>query len=142
MPAPVAQAYGGGGDKAAGASGAWATPGRLLALFCTMCLFIYLDRGMIASNGVNGAAASAQHPGSGIQGDFSLTLFQVAAAAAAAAACRCRRCLCHMLALLLWAPVCATGSPFSPLPHPALTAPLPPLPLLPCRMACFPPRSW
>jgi hypothetical protein len=112
MPAPVAQAYGGGGDKPAGASGAWATSGRLLALFCTMCLFIYLDRGMIASNGVNGAAASAQHPGSGIQGDFSLTLFQVAAAAAAAA-CRCRRCLCRTPALLLGAPFCTMGSVYA-----------------------------
>ena len=35
---------GGGGGKAAGGSG-WFTPRRLLLLFCTMCLFIYLDRG-------------------------------------------------------------------------------------------------
>ncbi|EFN51305.1 hypothetical protein CHLNCDRAFT_8328, partial [Chlorella variabilis] len=55
---------------------AWATPKRLLILFCVMCLFIYLDRGMIASNGVNGAAATPEHPASGIQGDFGLSLFQ------------------------------------------------------------------
>ncbi|KAL4448931.1 hypothetical protein ABPG77_007648 [Micractinium sp. CCAP 211/92] len=54
----------------------WATPGRLLALFCVMCLFIYMDRGLIASNGVNGTIAAGGQPGSGIQGDFSLTLFQ------------------------------------------------------------------
>lgn len=37
------------GTKPLGASGPapprWATPGRLLALFCIMCLFIYMDRG-------------------------------------------------------------------------------------------------
>lgn len=32
--------------------------------------------GMSASNGVNGAAATAEHPASGIQGDFRLSLFQ------------------------------------------------------------------
>lgn len=39
----------GPGTKPAGAAGPapprWATPGRLLALFCIMCLFIYMDRG-------------------------------------------------------------------------------------------------
>ena len=35
---------------------------------------------MIASHGVNGTAATEEHPGSGIQGDFSLSLFQVGAA--------------------------------------------------------------
>ncbi|PRW32913.1 putative sphingolipid transporter spinster-like protein 2 [Chlorella sorokiniana] len=71
-----------GGGPAAASKGLppggspWATPGRLLALFCVMCLFIYLDRGMIASNGVNGASATAERPASGIQGDFRLSLFQ------------------------------------------------------------------
>eukprot|EP00887_Chlorella_sp_A99_P000167 scaffold13.g167.t1 len=71
---------------------AWLTPGRLLVLFCCMCIFVYLDRGMIASNGVNGAPAAAGNStapggggaprgasaagGSGIQGDFGLSLFQ------------------------------------------------------------------
>lgn len=32
---------------------------------------------MIASNGVNGTAATAGRPASGIQGDFGLSLFQV-----------------------------------------------------------------
>ncbi|KAI7845461.1 hypothetical protein COHA_001011 [Chlorella ohadii] len=72
----------GGGGAAAATKGLpaggppWATPRRLLALFCVMCLFIYLDRGMIASNGVNGASATAERPASGIQGDFRLSLFQ------------------------------------------------------------------
>lgn len=40
------------------------------------CCRISLPAGLIASNGVNGTAASSDLPGSGIQGDFSLTLFQ------------------------------------------------------------------
>lgn len=35
--------------------------------------------GMIASNGVNGTAGTAEHPASGIQGDFRLSLFQARA---------------------------------------------------------------
>ncbi|PSC73072.1 putative sphingolipid transporter spinster-like protein 2 [Micractinium conductrix] len=66
----------GGGGPPLKAAPAWASPGRLLAFFCTICLFIYLDRGMIASNGVNGSAAAEGHPASGIQGDFALTLFE------------------------------------------------------------------
>lgn len=67
----------------------WSSPGRMLLLFCTMCIFIYIDRGMIASNGVNGSPATAPTNssssgggsdggggGSGIQGDFGLSLFQ------------------------------------------------------------------
>lgn len=34
---------------------------------------------MIASNGVNGASATAERPASGIQGDFRLSLFQARA---------------------------------------------------------------
>lgn len=32
----------------------WYTPKRLLAVFCTANFLVYLDRGVIASNGVNG----------------------------------------------------------------------------------------
>lgn len=123
---PMAHGAGGSAGAAKPATPAWATPKRLLILFCVMCLFIYLDRGvlgvgksgweevggqgyrrrvnsgnqsgerptpaaaeltrpspaspaagMIASNGVNGAAATPEHPASGIQGDFGLSLFQV-----------------------------------------------------------------
>ena len=60
-----------GGGGAANAAASWFSPARLLALFCLMCLFIYMDRGMIASNGIMGAAASPGHPtASGIEGDF------------------------------------------------------------------------
>ncbi len=37
---------------------------------------LVLCAGMIASNGVNGASATAERPASGIQGDFRLSLFQ------------------------------------------------------------------
>ena len=32
---------------------AWYTPGRLLGLFCWVTFLVYLDRGLLASNGVN-----------------------------------------------------------------------------------------
>ncbi|GAX75013.1 hypothetical protein CEUSTIGMA_g2459.t1 [Chlamydomonas eustigma] len=55
----------------------WFTPLRLLIIFCATNLFVYLDRGLIASNGVNGSPPSEQFPeGSGIQGAFHLTYFQ------------------------------------------------------------------
>ena len=31
----------------------WYTPGRLLGLFCWVSFLVYLDRGLLASNGVN-----------------------------------------------------------------------------------------
>lgn len=37
---------------------AWYSPQRLLALFCTVTFLVYLDRGVIACNGVNGNASS------------------------------------------------------------------------------------
>lgn len=47
---------------------AWFTPGRLLAIFCTVNTLLYLDRGLFASNGVNGSPPTAEFPrGSGIQ---------------------------------------------------------------------------
>mmetsp|Transcript_10894 Transcript_10894/g.32645 ORF Transcript_10894/g.32645 Transcript_10894/m.32645 type:complete len:526 (-) Transcript_10894:2458-4035(-) len=55
---------------------AWFSPGRLLMLFCGMSLLVYVDRGVISSNGVNGAIGTATVSGSGIQGDFGLTLFE------------------------------------------------------------------
>ena len=33
---------------------AWYTPARLLIAFCVVSFLVYLDRGIIASNGVNG----------------------------------------------------------------------------------------
>ena len=36
----------------------WYTPKRLLALFCWVNFLVYLDRGVIACNGVNGTATS------------------------------------------------------------------------------------
>jgi MFS family permease len=55
----------------------WFTPLRLLAIFCAVNLFVYLDRGLIASNGVNGSQPSEENPnGTGIQGDMGLSYFQ------------------------------------------------------------------
>ncbi|KAE8795037.1 Protein spinster-1-like protein [Hordeum vulgare] len=58
----------------------WFTPKRLLVMFCIINMLNYVDRGVIASNGVNGSRGSCSggtcSSGSGIQGDFSLTNFQ------------------------------------------------------------------
>ncbi len=43
------------------------TPRRLLLLFCCINMLVYLDRGVISSNGVNGAATQPGRPGTGIQ---------------------------------------------------------------------------
>ncbi|KVI01860.1 Major facilitator superfamily [Cynara cardunculus var. scolymus] len=55
----------------------WFTPKRLLLLFCVINLITYLDRGAIASTGVNGVPGSCTpngvcSHGTGIQGDFNL----------------------------------------------------------------------
>ncbi|PSS29240.1 Sphingolipid transporter spinster like [Actinidia chinensis var. chinensis] len=55
----------------------WFTPKRLLAIFCVINLLNYVDRGTIASNGVNGRRRTCTKggtctSGSGIQGDFNL----------------------------------------------------------------------
>ncbi|KAG0562247.1 hypothetical protein KC19_9G130000 [Ceratodon purpureus] len=62
---------------------AWFTPRRLLVLFCCINMLNYLDRGTIASNGVNGVPGDAGclkddtcFHGSGIQGEFGLSYFQ------------------------------------------------------------------
>lgn len=61
----------------------WFTPERMLFIFCIVNLLNYLDRGTIASNGVNGSIANstcnpteACYSGSGIQGDFGLNNFE------------------------------------------------------------------
>lgn len=47
---------------------AWFTPARLLAIFCAVNTLLYLDRGLFASNGVNGSPRTEDAPrGSGIQ---------------------------------------------------------------------------
>lgn len=59
----------------------WFTPKRLLAIFCVINMLNYIDRGVIASNGVNGSLGTCTEGdtctgGSGIQGDFNLNYFQ------------------------------------------------------------------
>ncbi|KAJ1396565.1 MFS transporter superfamily [Sesbania bispinosa] len=59
----------------------WFTPKRLLAIFCVINLLNYLDRGAIASNGVNGSRGTCTEggtctSGTGIQGDFNLNNFE------------------------------------------------------------------
>uniref|UniRef100_K3Y5Z8 Major facilitator superfamily (MFS) profile domain-containing protein n=1 Tax=Setaria italica TaxID=4555 RepID=K3Y5Z8_SETIT len=61
-----------GGDKPS-----WFTPKRLLVMFCIINMLNYVDRGAIASNGVNGSRKNCSGgtctSGSGIQGDFNLS---------------------------------------------------------------------
>ncbi|XP_022740274.1 probable sphingolipid transporter spinster homolog 2 isoform X2 [Durio zibethinus] len=59
----------------------WFTPKRLLIIFCVINMINYVDRGAIASNGVNGSIRTCDDKGictsgSGIQGEFDLTNFQ------------------------------------------------------------------
>lgn len=62
----------------------WFTAERLLFLLCMVNLLNYVDRGAIASNGVNGTVLANStcnltetcHRGSGIQGDFGLSNFE------------------------------------------------------------------
>uniref|UniRef100_A0A453CGY3 Major facilitator superfamily (MFS) profile domain-containing protein n=1 Tax=Aegilops tauschii subsp. strangulata TaxID=200361 RepID=A0A453CGY3_AEGTS len=53
---------------------------RLLVMFCIINMLNYVDRGVIASNGVNGSRGSCSggtcSSGSGIQGDFNLSNFE------------------------------------------------------------------
>ncbi|CAI9304227.1 unnamed protein product [Lactuca saligna] len=56
----------------------WFTPWRLLGLFCVINLITYLDRGVIASTGVNGVPETCKpsgecSSGTGLQGEFHLT---------------------------------------------------------------------
>ncbi|XP_002518297.2 probable sphingolipid transporter spinster homolog 2 [Ricinus communis] len=58
----------------------WFTPKRLLVIFCIINLINYVDRGAIASNGVNGnrrtCTSGTCTSGTGIQGDFNLNNFE------------------------------------------------------------------
>ncbi|RDX76549.1 putative sphingolipid transporter spinster-like 2, partial [Mucuna pruriens] len=58
----------------------WFTPKRLLGIFCVINMLNYLDRGAIASNGVNGSLGTCEggtcKSGTGIQGDFKLNNFE------------------------------------------------------------------
>ncbi|KAJ7968356.1 Major facilitator superfamily protein [Quillaja saponaria] len=59
----------------------WFTPKRLLVIFCVINLLNYVDRGAIASNGVNGSRGTCTKSGTctsgtGIQGDFNLSNFE------------------------------------------------------------------
>ncbi|KAL5704749.1 hypothetical protein ACHQM5_023130 [Ranunculus cassubicifolius] len=58
----------------------WFGPKRLLLIFCVINLLNYVDRGVIASNGVNGSPRKCSDGvckgGTGIQGDFNLTNFE------------------------------------------------------------------
>ncbi|KAH1122812.1 hypothetical protein J1N35_005972 [Gossypium stocksii] len=59
----------------------WFTPKRLLVIFCVINMLNYVDRGTIASNGVNGSLGTCTSSGtctsgSGIQGEFNLNNFE------------------------------------------------------------------
>ncbi|OVA07335.1 Major facilitator superfamily [Macleaya cordata] len=58
----------------------WFTPVRLLVIFCVINMLNYIDRGVIASNGVNGRPRTCVNgvctAGSGIQGAFNLNYFE------------------------------------------------------------------
>ncbi|EPS70104.1 major facilitator protein, partial [Genlisea aurea] len=59
----------------------WFTPRRLLVVFCFINMLNSVDRGTIASNGVNGRQESCSEtgvcsPARGIQGDFNLSNFE------------------------------------------------------------------
>ncbi|KAL0039798.1 hypothetical protein WJX77_008229 [Trebouxia sp. C0004] len=85
-------------------SASWLTPGRLLLLFCAMNMLVYIDRGIIASNGVNGDKASIQGRAAyGIVGEFGLSLTQDGFLATA-----------FMVGLLVSAPLFAEASKHYP----------------------------
>ncbi|CAM8907847.1 hypothetical protein QQ045_009873 [Rhodiola kirilowii] len=59
----------------------WFTPKRLLMIFCIINMLNYVDRGVIASNGVNGSLQTCTDSGvctggTGIQGEFKLNNFE------------------------------------------------------------------
>ncbi|XP_022927822.1 probable sphingolipid transporter spinster homolog 2 isoform X1 [Cucurbita moschata] len=59
----------------------WFTPLRLLVIFCVINMINYVDRGAMASNGVNGHRTTCTTDGtctsgSGIQGQFNLNNFE------------------------------------------------------------------
>ncbi|XP_075505142.1 putative sphingolipid transporter spinster homolog 2 isoform X1 [Primulina tabacum] len=68
-------------DTLSSVNPSWFTPKRLLLIFCIINLINYVDRGAIASNGVNGSRKTCSESGacsggSGIQGEFDLTNFE------------------------------------------------------------------
>nr|CAB3485187.1 unnamed protein product [Digitaria exilis] len=69
---PEASSSDQGGEKPS-----WFTPKRLLVMLCIINMLNYVDRGAIASNGVNGIGRNCSGgtctSGSGIQGDFDLS---------------------------------------------------------------------
>lgn len=70
-----------GDDSAPTSSPSWFTPKRLLSVFCVINMINYVDRGAIASNGVNGSLGTCTDggtctSGSGIQGEFNLSNFE------------------------------------------------------------------
>ncbi|CAI5948764.1 unnamed protein product [Closterium sp. NIES-64] len=88
-PPPADRGDGGGSGDGDGVYHASAAPRQrprgcsaesLLLLFCAINMVNYIDRGAIASNGINGSPSHCQgdvcDAGSGIQGDFALTNFQ------------------------------------------------------------------
>lgn len=52
----------------------WASPRRLLAFLCALNLLFFLDRGVVASNGVNGSATDDGTEG--LSTTFDLSLFE------------------------------------------------------------------
>ncbi|KAI4387189.1 hypothetical protein MLD38_005038 [Melastoma candidum] len=69
------------GGGSSDVSPSWFTPKRLLVMFCVINMINYVDRGVIASNGVNGSRrtcteAGVCSSGRGIQGDFDLNNFE------------------------------------------------------------------
>ncbi|CAA2990842.1 probable sphingolipid transporter spinster homolog 2 [Olea europaea subsp. europaea] len=82
----------------------WFTPKRLLVIFCVINLLNYVDRGAIASNGVNGSSKTCSKDGicssgSGIQGEFNLSNFEDGVLSSA-----------FMVGLLVASPIFATLS--------------------------------
>ncbi|KAL5556652.1 hypothetical protein UlMin_038888 [Ulmus minor] len=68
-------------NKSSGQNPSWFSPKRLLFIFCVINMLNYVDRGAIASNGVNGSLGTCTESGictsgSGIQGDFNLNNFE------------------------------------------------------------------
>ncbi|CAM8921946.1 unnamed protein product [Rhodiola kirilowii] len=64
-----------------GTNPSWFTPKRLLVMFCVINMLNYVDRGVIASNGVNGSLKTCTESGvctggTGIQGEFKLNNFE------------------------------------------------------------------
>ncbi|KAG9439889.1 hypothetical protein H6P81_020054 [Aristolochia fimbriata] len=78
--APEAE-MGRGSAQSASSKPSWFTPKRLLAMFCIINMLNYIERGALASNGVNGNRRTCTDSGvcsggSGIQGDFNLNNFE------------------------------------------------------------------